>query len=178
MVKRFYNGLLALYFSTPMTMLAFAVFVIAFMDTKNPEKNLRPLWIGTAVILAVLMFFYYRFKLGIAKSLRNVKNQDAYGEGGMLDRSFILEDRMIAGYGFHCEEHSTTGITKLEAQEKGKHVQLFVTSEEGTFRMDAVDVNEARRFAAFIKRKNPDCVLENIVTRGKGTLQELGAGKY
>ncbi len=177
MVKRFYSGLLAMYFSAPMTILAFAEFAVAFLDNRNPDRNLKPLMLGIAAVLAAVMFFYYKNKLAIARSLHHVQNIQEYDRGGALDRSFILEDRMIAGCGFHCEEQKTEGIQKLEASEKGRKMILELTGKQGTFKVMTIDRDEAERFAAFIKRKNPACVL-NIEPKGNGTLQELGAGVH
>lgn len=54
---------------------------------------------------------------------------------------------------------------------------LELTGKQGTFKVMTIDRDEAERFAAFIKRKNPACVL-NIEPKGNGTLQELGAGVH
>ena len=42
--------------------------------------------------------------------------------------------------------------------------------------MQAIDKDEAERFAAFVKRKNPNVILTNVTPKGNGTLRELGAG--
>jgi hypothetical protein len=43
------------------------------------------------------------------------------------------------------------------------------------FDADAIDMQEAQRFAAFLQRKNPEIILENVQPSGHGTLKELGA---
>ena len=177
MVKKFYLGLISLQYSFILVALPIIIFFLAFSQMRNPALNYRLPMIIVTVILAIVMFFYYKAKIGITMTLRKVKNIDAYEEGGMLDRSYILEDRMLAGYKLGVVERKTTGIHKLQAEHKGRKVILHMDGEEGTFDAIAIDQNEAERFAAFMKRKNPEIVLENIETRGTGTLKELGAVK-
>ena len=167
---------LSLIYSSPMTMLVFVIFVIAFMQNKNQSQSLKVVMIVLTVILAVIMFFYYRTKLSIAKALSKVEEIGEYEDGGMLDKSFILEDRMLAGSGFKVSEHSTAGIQKVSLEQKGRKCLLHITGSDGEFDADAIDLGEAQRFAAFIKRKNPAVILENVEPKGSGTLKELGAG--
>ena len=96
-----------------------------------------------------------------------------YGWGGMLnsqDCSGYIRD-VYSCFGLDIPRNTTwqaampVQVTKLNE----------LTNAEKTFRMDAADMDEAQRFAAFIKRKNPSCVM-NIDTKGNGSLQELGAG--
>ncbi len=177
MIKRYYQGLLSLYFSGPMTMLAVFVFAAAFADTRKPEWNLKWLIGVLAAILAVVMFFYYKNKLSVSKTLRNVKNLDEYEKGGMLDRSFILEDRMLAGIGLKVSEHSTLNIKSLTAETKGRKVILHMEGENDSFDAQAIDRGEAERFAAYLQQRNPGIVLNNIEPKGNGTLKELGANE-
>ena len=176
MAKRFYMNRLAIVFSTPMTMLALIIFAIAWMENKTHETKYRIIMAVLALILLVIMFFYYRYKFRISSVIRKAENVDEYEKGGMLERSFILEDRMLAGCGFNVSEQKTTGIRKMSLEEKGRKIILHLTNSEGTFDMQAIDKGEAERFAAFMKRKNPDIILNNVTPKGNGTLKELGAG--
>lgn len=174
MVRRFYYGLISLRYSPLLVGLPLVIFALAFMKyNKSGTTYSLPMLIVT-VILAVIMAVYYSQKFRIARVLRKVKDIDDYLAGGMIDRSYILEDRMLAGTGLHVEEHKTTGIQKMSAEEKGRRVILHLTSDEGTYDMDARDMEEAQRFAAFIRRKNPAVILD-IEPKGTGTLRELGA---
>ena len=177
MIKRYYQGLVSLYYSMPMTMLAVLVFAAAFADIRKPEWNLKPLMSVLAVILAVVMFFYYKTKLSISRTLRNVKNTEEYERGGMLDRSFVQEDRILAGIGLKVSEHSVLNLKRLSAADKGRKVILHAEGDYDSFDVQAIDRPEAERFAAFLQRKTPDIVLENIEPRGNGTLKELGANE-
>ena len=56
MIKRYYQGLVSLYYSMPMTMLAVLVFAAAFADIRKPEWNLKPLMSVLAVLLALSAF--------------------------------------------------------------------------------------------------------------------------
>ena len=174
MVKRFYQGLISLRFSMPMTFLAFSIFIVAFFRTKSDKPFLTVIMGCLAAVLAVIMFFYYKAKLGVARTLHNVENIEEYERGGMLDRSFILEDRMLAGYGLKVKEIRTDHIQECRIEEKGRKALIHMTTDEGPVSANAIDLGEAQRFAAFLKRKNPDIVL-NMEPAGNGTLKELGA---
>ena len=175
MVKRFYQGLISLRYSMPMTFLAFTIFIVAFFRTKSEKPFLTVMMAVLAAVLAVIMFFYYKAKLGISKSLRKVENIEEYERGGMLDRSFILEERMLLGYGLKVQEEKTSGITECMIEEKGHKAIVHLKKADGTtVDANAIDVAEAQRFAAFLKRKNPDIAL-NMDPLGSGSLKELGA---
>lgn len=176
MVKRYYTSRIALVFSAPMTLLAFSVFIVAWFDNKNTSAKLKPVMIVLAVLLGIVMFFYYRYKIRISSALRKVENLEEYEKGGMLERSFILEERMLAGSGLGVKELKTAGVKKLELEDKGHKLILHITNGEGTFDAQVIDRSEAERFAAFMKRKNPDIILSNVEPKGNGTLKELGAG--
>lgn len=176
MAKRFYMNRLAIVFSTPMTMLALIIFAMAWMENKTHEVKYKIIMAVLAVILLVIMFFYYRYKLTISSVIRKSKNVSEYEKGGMLERSFILEDRMLAGCGFTVTEQKTTGIKEMTLEDKGRRIILHLINDEGNFDMQAIDRDEAERFAAFVKRKNPDIILNNVTPKGNGTLKELGAG--
>ena len=176
MVKRYYMSRLSLYYSMPMTLLALAVFAFAWMYNKNHDPKMKIFMGILGSVLAVVMFFYYRQKLRISSSLRKVKNIEEYENGGMLERSFILEDRMLAGAGRDVAEKSTAGILQMHLEEKGRNVILHLTTAEETFDMKAADRSEAERFAAFLQRKNPQIVFFNVKPKGSGSLRDLGAG--
>lgn len=175
MVKRFYYGLISLYFSFFLTGLPLVIFILAFARQKNPKPELLYGMTACTVLLAVTMFFYYSNKYKVYRSLKNIENPEEYEKGGMLDRSYILEDRMLAGYGFSVAEYKTAGIEKMTAEEKGRKLVLTLEGTEGIFKVNVLDRSEGERFAAFIKRKNPDVILEGIEPKGNGTLKELGA---
>lgn len=176
MIRKFYQNRISLVFSAPMTICAFAVFIVAFvMRTDKAKPWMRIVLIVLGVILAVLMFFYYKNKISTGMALRKIKDPDAYLEGGAVDASFILEDRMLAGNGFSVSEKKTEGIRRMEVSEKGRKTLITLEGSEGTFSLTAMSKEEAQRFAAFLKRKNPDMEM-NIEPKGNGTLKELGAG--
>ena len=175
MVKRYYQGLVSLYFSTPMTVLAFTVFLIAFANNMSTGRDLRWLIGCAAAVLAVVMFFYYKNKLGIKKALKDVEDIDEYEKAGMLERSFVLEDRMLAGIGLKVSEHSTKNLTSAEAKDKGRKVIIHIEGKDDSFDVQAIDRDEAERFAAYLKKNNPDIELINLTPKGNGTLKELGA---
>jgi len=176
MVKRYYTSRIALVFSAPVTLLAFSVFIVAWFDNKNTTAKLKPVMIVLAVLLGIVMFFYYRNKIRLSSALRKVEKVDEYEKGGMLERSFILEDRMLAGCGLRVKELKTTGVKQLELEDKGHRLILHITNNEGVYDAQVIDRNEAERFAAFMQRKNPGIILKNIEPKGNGTLKELGAG--
>lgn len=177
MVKRYYYGLISLRYVYFMFGLPMVIFVLAFMQAKKRNPMLYVLMIICAVLLGVVLIFYYKNKYRIWKTLKKVENIEEYAEGGMVDRSYVLEDRMLACEGLNVQERRTDDIQSLEYEE-GKHgsVLLHIESEEGSYDMSAVSKGEAQRFAAFLKRKNPGIRLIHIEPAGNGTLKELGAG--
>lgn len=177
MVKRYYYGLVSLRYVYFMFGLPMIIFVLAFMMTKRKNPVLYVLMGVCAVLLGIVLIFYYKNKYRIWHTLKQVDNLEEYAAGGMVDRSYILEDRMLACEGLNVQEHRTDDIDSLELKE-GKHgsVLLHIESEEGSYDMTAISKQEAQRFAAFLQKKNPDIRLINIQTSGNGTLHELGAG--
>jgi len=52
---------------------------------------------------------------------------------------------------------------------------IYLTNKEKTFSLSCRDKGEARRFAGYLQKRNPNIKLENIQPEGNGTLQDLGA---
>ena len=71
---------------------------------------------------------------------------------------------------------STMDIQEMKVEE-GKHGKLtiYLTNKEKTFSLSCRDKGEARRFAGYLQKRNPNIKLENIQPEGNGTLQDLGA---
>lgn len=176
MVKKFYYGLVSLKYVYFMFGIPLVIFGIAFMETKTRNPSLKIGMGICAVVLAIVLVFYYRDKFRIGKKIKSVDNINEYLKGGMVDRTYILEERMLACADLNVEEVKTTGIQKLEKTEnkKGKPY-LKLTYSDKVVMMSAISEDEALRFAAFIQRKNPTVQLVNIETKGTGTLKELGA---
>lgn len=176
MVKKFYYGLVSLKYVYFMFGIPLVIFTIAFIGSGS-NKPIFKILIGIcAVILATVMVFYYRDKLRIGHIVKNVRNVNEYLSGGMVDRSYILEDRMLGCADLNLKEVSTTGIRKLEKTDE-KHGKPYMTLyyDNDTCVISAISMEEAQRFAAFIQRRNPDVELVGITVKGNGTLKELGA---
>ena len=175
MVKRFYQSVISLKFSFFLTALSIAVFAVAFLWVNSNNENYKYALIALACVLAIALIFYYKQKFTVSKTLRSIQNIKEYENAGMLERSFILEDRMLIGYKNVIEEHPTNTIKKVSYLDEGKRGVLEIQSEEGNYKAQVISKDEAERFCAFIKRKNPEVQLENIEVKGNGTLKELGA---
>lgn len=177
MVKKFYYSLVSLKYVYFMFGLPLVIFTLAFIETRRKIPFLRYGMMVCAVLLAIVLVFYYRDKLKVAKTLKEIKDLQTYAKGGVVDRSWILEDTLLCCYQFDIHEIKTKKITKIQLIEevKGK-VLLQLTCEDKTYFMSALNKEEAGRFAAYVKRKNNEVVLDNIEPIGKGSLQELGAG--
>lgn len=176
MVKKFYYGLVSLKYVYFMFGIPLVIFGIAFMETKTHNPSLKIGMGFCAAVLAVVLIFYYRDKFRIGKKIKSVDNVNEYLKGGMVDRTYILEERMLACADLNVEEVRTTGVQKLEKTEvkKGKPY-LKLTYSDKEVMISAISEEEAQRFAAFIQRKNPAVQLVNIEIKGTGTLKELGA---
>ena len=107
-----------------------------------------------------------------------MKDVNAYLSGGMVDRTYILEDRMLACADLNLKEMSTTGVKTLELREE-KHGKPYMklTYDSDVCTVTAISMEEAQRFTAFIQRKNPDVQISGIEPKGTGTLKELGASR-
>ena len=99
MIKKYYQSLNSLLYGPFMTPLVFLVFALAFFYEKKGIQELRyAMMVGTA-ILGVILVMYYTKKFKIARALKSIRNIEEYEKGGVIDRSWILNDRMIAGIG-------------------------------------------------------------------------------
>lgn len=177
MIKRFYSSLVSLKYVYFMFGLPMMIFILAFIETTRKSDILRILMIICAAILAFVMVLYYRDKHKIRKILKAVDSLEEYERGGMIDRSYILEDRMLICDGLNLQEKKTVGVTKLTLNSE-KHGKYFMTAvdHDGSWNITALSEKEAEHFAAFLKRKNPDMELVDIKAEGKGDLRALGAG--
>lgn len=177
MIKKFYQSVNTLKFSMPMTGLAFVIFIEAFLLTSGKNRELlHTLLIITAILLAIVMVFYYTSKIKVNKQLKQVEDLKAYEQGGMIDRTYILEDRMLVCMGLHIEEVKTKDIVGavLEEKDHGKYV-LHLKDATHFIDMSLLDLEEGQRTVAYLKRVNPSVQLTNIEPKGNGTLKELGA---
>lgn len=178
MVKKFYYGLVSLKYAYAMFGIPLVIFTIAFIETKSHNPVFKIFMGICAVILAAVMVFYYRDKLRISRTIKAVKDVNTYLSGGMVDRTYILEDRMLACADLDLKEMSTAGVKILEmVQEKHGKPYMKLTYESDVCTVSAISMEEAQRFAAFIQRKNPDIRISGIEPKGNGTLKELGASK-
>lgn len=177
MVRKFYQSVNTVMFVFPMTALAFLVFVEAFLMTMGKAvSTLYTLLIITAVLLAIVMAFYYYNKITIHNELKKVSDLKAYEDGGMVDRTYVLEDRMLVGCGKHIEEVKTKDLVGAVMEEKkhGKYV-MHLKDQTHFIDMSLLDKDEGERIAAYMKRVNPSISLSNVEPKGTGTLKELGA---
>ncbi len=152
------------------------IFTVAFIETRKKLVVFKYMMMVLAALLAVVLFFYYKDKLKISKQLKDIKDIYEYERGGVVDRSWILEDRILCCKDLDIHEVITKDIKEVhvENDKKGKVLLHLKTDQEVD--MTALSKEEAERFAAYIKRKNPNVILNGIEPKGKGTLQELGAG--
>lgn len=152
------------------------IFTVAFIETRKKLVVFKYMMMVLAALLAVVLFFYYRDKLNISKQLKNIKDIYEYERGGVVDRSWILEDRILCCKDLDIHEVITKDIKEVhvENDKKGKVLLHLKTDQE--IDMTALSKEEAERLVAYIKRKNPNAILNGIEPKGKGTLQELGAG--
>ena len=76
------------------------------------------------ILLACVLAFYYKDKLHVLKQLKQVKDLVEYEKGGVVDRSWILEDRMLCAKGLNIREVKSSTVSKVVLcnEEKGKQV--------------------------------------------------------
>lgn len=153
------------------------IFITAFIETRKKLSVFHTLMFIFIILLACVLAFYYKDKLHVLKQLKQVKDLVEYEKGGVVDRSWILEDRMLCAKGLNIREVRSSTVSKvvLLNEEKGKQV-LELSVKDEIVPMTTISKEEAQRFVAYLKRKNPSIIVEGIEAKGNGSLQELGAG--
>ncbi len=151
------------------------IFTVAFIETRKKLVVFKYMMMALAALLAVVLFFYYRDKLKISKQLKNIDDIQAYERGGVVDRSWILENRILCCTDLEIHEVMSKDVKEVRIEENKKTL-IHLKTNENEVVMSALSKEEAQRFVAYIKRKNPNVILNGIEPKGKGTLQELGAG--
>lgn len=182
MVKKYYDSVIAMRYNFQLIVPALIIFAMSFAASKNGGMTSAQngvTWIAF-VILAVSLVFYLREKRLVSKALKKVDNIEEYEKGGMVNKSYVLSDRMLIWQNrTTILEKPTKGITHM-ACEEGSHgvVTIRLQSSAGDYSFPALDMDEANRFAMFLKRKNPDITFgPGIKPKGKGFLKELGSVK-
>ena len=151
------------------------VFVLAFLETKIKLRGSRYMMMVLAIGIGIVLIFYYKDKRNVSKQLKKVSNLVEYGYGGVVDRSWILENRMLCCKGLEIHEVLPEKVSEVvEEASKGKVILHLHVGDE-IIDMSALSHEEVQRLCAFLKRKNPSIALNGIEIKGKGTLQELGA---
>jgi len=177
MIKKYYQSLLSLKYSFPMTAMALIVFAFAWASTNREESWLKTGMTIAFVIELVIMIFYYKGKFSISKQLKAVNNLDEFEKGGMVRDSYLLDDRMLVYDQGKIEEHPSTGFTKASTKEnKYGRYPFTLTKEDGTsISLETDSKEQAQHFAAYLKKHNPAIELEGIIPAGTGSLKEFGA---
>ena len=119
---------------------------------------------------------YYTKKFKISRALKSIHNIEEYEKGGVIDRSWILNDRMIACIGLDVHEESTMDIQVMKVEE-GAHGKLtiYLTNKEKPSHLAAEIKAKREDLQDTYKRETQISKLENIQPEGNGTLQDLGA---
>ncbi len=175
MIKKYYYALISMKYAFFMFGLPVLVFVLAFLETKMKFSGFHYLMMVLAILLFIVLFFYYKDKMKVSKQLKKVSNLVEYSYGGVVDRSWILENRMLCCKDLEIHEVLPEKVSAVKEETIKNKVILHLYVDEKIVDMSALSEEEAQRFCAFLKRKNPDIALHGIEIKGKGTLQELGA---
>lgn len=170
-------SLVSLKFAFPMFGIPLIIFLLAFIQTTKRISSFRYIMMVLAILLAIILFFYYRDKFRVSKQLKKVDNLAEYANGGVVDCSWVLEDRILCCLGLEIHEVKPSEIKEVNfnLNNKGKGI-LHLNTVNGNVDMSTLSQEEAQRFCGYLKRKNQNIVLNQIQPKGNGTLQELGAG--
>lgn len=177
MIKKFYYSLVSMKYVYFMFGIPLLIFTVAFIETRKKLEVFRYIMMFLAALLGIVLFFYYKDKMKVSKQLKNVKDINEYERGGVVDRSWILEDRVLCCRDLEIKEvvSNTVDEVDVEMDTKGKTV-IHLHCKNAVVDMTALSQEEAERFVAYLKRKNPNVILNGVQPKGNGTLQELGAG--
>ena len=174
MIRNFYNSLIGLRYSLPLTLLALCIFGTAYLKTRTGNSIYTTLLIAVAIVLACVMIRYYSLKYKLGKTIKGIDNIAEYDKAGMVKNSFILEDRMLVCSGLNVAEEKTDNIQKITYEDTRRAGKLLIQTPDKQYSIDVLNKDEASRLTALLKRKNPEVQLENIEPSGNGTLKELG----
>lgn len=178
MVKRFYRSCITLKYAVPMTACAFLVFILAFFTFRTGNRIFYYCGCAAGIALISVILLVQYEKSRISSQLRGIRLIDEYyGQGAMIGRSFILEERMlICSRDMKITEIKTAPFTEMKAKRAAKEkMEITLAAPQKTFVFIADNVLQAERLAAFLQKKNPSIRLEGVRPDGTGTLKELGA---
>ncbi len=151
---------------------ALLVFLCAFLDVKHPDSFYQYLLIASAIILLFIMYLYYGKKIKIHKDIKAINNVDKYLDAKVIGDSFILEDNMLIQNKDGIKEYPTNNLIELTKVE-AKKPTIKVDSGINSYLIEAKDINELEKFVAFLKRKNPNIIINGIEPKGSGLLKDL-----
>ncbi|QRG86768.1 hypothetical protein [Bulleidia sp. zg-1006] len=176
MIKKYYQSLHSLKYSLILPGLTFLIFVIAYIRDKKHNSSLTTVLIILVALLAVIMVFYYLGKVRISKQLKTIENLDAYKEGGMVDKSWILENRILSYHQGVIQEINVSDIQSMKVEE-GKHGKYtFIFNDH--VKMSCQDLSEGRRLLALLLKANPSIHYQGLEPEGNGRIQSLGGKKH
>jgi cell division protein FtsW (lipid II flippase) len=176
MIKRYYRSLITLKFAAVQTIAAFLVFIFAFMTFRTGNRAVYWLAVACGIVLIAIMVYTQIAKAKMSSQLKPVEHLNQYyDEGAVLGRSFFLEDRMLLCTDqMKIRERKTDDCTSMKVV-PAKKEKYDVTLDDMTISVD--NHLQAKRLAAFLKRKNPAVKIDGVKPDGSGTLKELGAEK-
>ncbi len=176
MVKRFYRSCITVKYALVKFLLAIGVFILAYFAFRTKNNLFYYGGCAAGIALIAVMIVEYVHKQKVVRCLKDVKQiEDYYKEGALLGRTFVLEERMlVADEKLHIEEIPTDNVTALtvENMSKGKQEATLVQAGK-TYSFMLDNTTQARRFAAFLTKKNPGISIQGTELEGEGTLSHL-----
>ncbi|MBQ9327553.1 MAG: hypothetical protein IJ225_03345 [Solobacterium sp.] len=174
MVKRYIQSFISMKYVLVLPMLALMVFVSAFLYTMSGKEVFRLIGLLFGVILAVVMFFYYREKIRASRSLKRVENLSDYSDAIMIGQAFFLEDRMLGYHKGMVRELHYPEVTNISFTElNGGKLFLNLDTAGGVLPVEMSIKDQARRVAEFLVVRSPDAKVEGIDPYGEGTLHSI-----
>lgn len=172
MIKRYYQSLNSLKYSLILPFLTFLIFALIYIRHQK-NKNQLSIYIYILVaLLAIVVFFYYKSKLYIYLQLKKIKNIEEYCKGGMIDKSWVLKERLLAYDRGKIKEIFLMNVKTFEVQEK-KYGQLLIKLNDDVT-LSCKDKTEAKRLLAILLRNNNHLVYHNLIPEGNGLISSLG----
>ena len=124
------------------------------------------------VVLAVVTFFYYKNKLLISKQLKDIQQLEDYRKAGMVDKSWILENRCLAYHQGIIKEIYYKDIHHFSAKEGNRGRWTFILND--SIQMSCQNPSEGRRLLAILLKENPSIEYEGLHPEGSGLISSLG----
>lgn len=178
MTKRFIQAFISLKYVFFLPPISIAIFICAMVYFNSKLAILKVVVGVLALLLLVVMGFYYSEKLSVSYKLSKISNAKEFDDAYIIGQAFLLENRMLVYRKRKLEEFLYTDVTEIRAKAgKKDHYILEIFTATSVTEIETSSKAQAQRFAAFVIAKKTDVKLVNINPEGDAILAHIESGK-